>query len=117
MPIQTLTTAGDLDGTIELSNERPVMVLKHSTRCPISSAVRQEFETYAEGARGRGIDCRVVLVVENRALSQDIAARLGVQHQSPQAILVKNGQAVWNDSHHRVSVETLKAAEACSPPV
>jgi len=115
MTIQNLTTAEDIDGTLELSSEKPVMILKHSTRCPISFAVRQEFETYAEGAAGRGIDCRVVLVVENRALSQDIAARLGVRHQSPQAILLKNGQAVWHDSHDRVSVKTLEAAEARSP--
>ena len=114
MAIQTLTTAEDFDGTLELSNEKPVMILKHSTRCPVSSAAHQEFETYAEGAAGRGIACRIVLVVENRALSRDIASSLGVRHQSPQAILLKNGKALWHDSHDRVTVETLKAAEASS---
>jgi bacillithiol system protein YtxJ len=115
MTIQNVTTPEELDSTIELSSEKPVMILKHSTRCPISFAARQQFEAYAEGAHGRGTDCRIVLVVENRALSQDIAARLGVRHQSPQAILVRNGQAVWHDSHDRVSVDTLEAAEADSP--
>jgi bacillithiol system protein YtxJ len=116
MTIQSLTTAEDLDGTLELSNEKPVMILKHSTRCPVSFAARQEFETYAESAVERGIACCLVLVVENRALSQEIAARLGVRHQSPQVIFLKNGEALWHDSHDRVNVEALKSAESNPSP-
>ncbi|MEE3181603.1 MAG: monothiol bacilliredoxin BrxC family protein, partial [Planctomycetota bacterium] len=51
------------------------------------------------------------LVVEDRPVSLELAERLGVLHQSPQAILVRDGQAVWNDSHEGVTSAALKDAE------
>jgi bacillithiol system protein YtxJ len=106
-----LRSSDDLERLLELSDERPVMILKHSTRCPISSFARREFEEYATGAASRGVSCALVLVVEDRPLSLEIAAQLGVRHQSPQAILLRERRAVWNDSHERLTAAALREAE------
>ena len=87
------------------------MILKHSTRCPVSAFALQEFRQYADGAESRGIECAIVRVVEERPLSLGIAEALGVRHQSPQAILVKRGAAVWNDSHEGVTASALEESE------
>jgi len=88
------------------------MILKHSTRCPISAFAQQEFQRYADDAASRGVECAMVLVVEEKSVSGEVAKTLAVRHQSPQAILVKNRQAVWNDSHEGVNAPALVEAEA-----
>ena len=109
--IRALKTSEDLEDLLARSVSSPVVILKHSTRCPISTHAHGEFNEYAASATGRGVVCAVVLVVEDRPLSLEIAERLGVPHQSPQAILVRDGDAVWNDSHERVSALALQQAE------
>lgn len=110
-PIRDWTTSSDFRGALGISDEKPVMVFKHSTRCPVSARAYREFDVYAESATERGVECVVVRVVENRGLSEEIATTLNVTHQSPQAILILAGQALWSESHHGVTVLALQAAE------
>lgn len=52
----------------------------------------------------------LVRVIEERPVSLALAERVGVQHQSPQALLIKNGKVIWHDSHGRITAAALKAA-------
>jgi|TARA_B100000809_G_scaffold205149_2_gene206785 bacillithiol system protein YtxJ len=106
-----LSTSEELSGLLELSEQRPVMVFKHSTRCPISTFAQREVMSYLPAARERGVHCVMILVVEDRPVSLELAELLGVRHQSPQVILVRDGQAVWNDSHEGVTCAALEVAE------
>ena len=87
---------------LNTSNEHPVVVLKHSTTCPISAAAYREF-TSAELQ-----DAYLVKVIEQRDVSNEIAKDLQVQHASPQAIVIHKGQATWQATHHQITVEALK---------
>ncbi len=58
------------------------------------------------------IGLAIVRVIEERPVSLAVAERIGVPHQSPQAILIRDGKGVWHDSHWRITVETLKQAVA-----
>jgi bacillithiol system protein YtxJ len=49
-------------------------------------------------------------VIEERPVSLAFADKVGAKHASPQAVLVKNGRAVWHDSHYNITVNALKAA-------
>ncbi len=109
--IQAVKTTEDLDELLVRCESAPVMVLKHSTRCPISTHAHQEFVEYAPGAAERGVECAVILVVEDRGVSLDLAERVGVRHQSPQALLLRAGEVVWHDSHERINALTLEQAE------
>ncbi len=90
-----LTDAEALDELFQLSHTRPVILFKHSSTCPISSAAYSEMSNYAG-------DVALVVVQRARDISREIEARTGVRHESPQAIVLRDGQAVWNASHWNV---------------
>jgi len=54
----------------------------------------------------------LVRVIEERPVSLGLADRIGLRHESPQAILIKDGKPLWHDSHYRITVDALKAAVA-----
>ena len=83
-------------------------VFKHSTRCPISSRADTEVTRFAH--RHPDVPVHRVLVVEHRPVSLAVAERLGVTHQSPQAILVRDGNAVWDASHGGITADALAGA-------
>lgn len=91
------------------------LVFKHSSTCPISAAVHDRFLAWAAALTADHVALYEVLVIEDRSLSQRIAADLGVEHQSPQAILLEDGRAVWHASHWAITGERLDAALA-NPP-
>ena len=98
----------DLDQLLERSGTDPVLIFKHSTQCSISIDVYEEFLRFTEAAPDAA--CGVVLVIENRALSDNIAAKLGVRHESPQAIVVQNGRQTWHAAHWSVTADALVKA-------
>ena len=95
-----LADADALEELFELSHSRPVVLFKHSTTCPISSAAYQEISQY-EG------DIALLIVQSARELSRAVETRTGVRHESPQAIVLREGRAVWNASHWRVRAEEV----------
>src|SRR5437016_6293480 len=87
----------DFEQLLDRSKTNSVLIFKHSTQCPISSQAYDEFTRFARSAGD--IACGVVLVIENRDLSDAIAERLKIRHESPQAIVVKDGHVIWHASH------------------
>jgi bacillithiol system protein YtxJ len=100
----------DLEQLLDRSKTDPVLIFKHSTQCPISMQAYEEFVDFAEGARS--LLCCAVLVIENRRLSNIIAERFGVRHESPQALLIKDGRVVWHASHWSITSDSLGDALA-----
>jgi bacillithiol system protein YtxJ len=100
-----LTDLGQLNEIIALSNEKPVAIFKHSTRCSVSRMALKQFENefnYSDKVTPYFLD-----LIEYRAISNEIASRFGVTHQSPQLILVKEGKAIYNVSHSDIDAEEL----------
>ncbi len=103
-----LNSVDDLNKAIELSNEKPVVIYKHSTRCSISSMALNRLErawTNTENIEPFYLD-----LIEHRDLSQKIAEDLNVMHESPQLILIKDAKAIYNASHMDISFRDLVAA-------
>jgi bacillithiol system protein YtxJ len=98
----------DLEQLLETSKRGPVLIFKHSTQCSISSRACQEFQKFAESAGD--LTCGLVHIIENRALSNTIAERLNVPHESPQVIVVSNGRVTWHASHWSITVDSLNQA-------
>lgn len=110
--MKTLTelhSVDDLDRALEQSAQRPVLIFKHSLTCPISSRAFREFETYLENPNP-GVDYNLITIQTSRPVSNEAAARLDIEHESPQAILVKNGRAVWTASHFGITESSLDEA-------
>jgi bacillithiol system protein YtxJ len=97
-----LTDLGQLNEIIDLSIEKPVLIFKHSTRCSISRMVLKQFENEFD-LQDKVIPYYLDLL-EFRNVSNEIAIRFRVTHQSPQIILVKDGKAVYNASHESIDI-------------
>lgn len=88
------------------------LVFKHSTTCPISARAHEAFLQWADGLGDEAVRLYRVHVIEDRPLSQRIADDTGVAHQSPQALLVRSGRALWHASHYAITGASLAAATA-----
>lgn len=93
----------------EGSGERPVVILKHSTTCPVSANALREYERYLSGEINSDATYLLVKVIESRPVSNQIAEDVGIKHESPQVIYVKDKASYWNASHWAVTEEHLKA--------
>ncbi|MBY0146550.1 bacillithiol system redox-active protein YtxJ [Neobacillus niacini] len=91
-----------------LKKEDKFFLLKHSLTCPISHAAYQEYEKYA--TENEGVPAYYLAVQEARPLSNEIAEKFEIKHESPQAILIKNGDAIWNASHWKITNRSLANA-------
>lgn len=102
-PISDLSQLNEM---IVESAEKPVIIFKHSTRCGVSRMVLKQFET--EFDLHEKITPYFLDLLENRNVSNEIASRFGVSHKSPQLIVIKAGNAVFNDSHGSIDVSKLE---------
>lgn len=100
-----LTDLNDLESMIQESFQHPVVVFKHSTRCSISRMALRQFE--ADWNLEGKITPYFLDLLEYRPISNAIVERLGVVHQSPQVIVIKDGQAVYDASHEGIAVVAL----------
>jgi len=106
---QDINTVEELEGLLAESKSRPALLFKHSVACPISFRAFREFESFLESANP-AVAYGVITVQTARPVSDEAATRLGLRHETPQAILVNNGREVWNASHHEITTESLQEA-------
>lgn len=91
-----ITDTNDLEQVLERSHEAPVILFKHSSTCPISSAAYRQMSELT-------LDVSLVVVQRARDVSNEIAARTGIVHESPQVVVVRNGKPVWTASHYDIT--------------
>ncbi|ANE47780.1 general stress protein [Paenibacillus swuensis] len=104
-----ITQLNEWEEALERSGEQPLVILKHSTTCPVSSSALEEFDTYLDGTPNENYKYLMVKVIESRPVSNKIAEDLQVKHASPQIILVKNKEQGWNTSHWSITDKHIKA--------
>jgi bacillithiol system protein YtxJ len=100
-----------LDGLLAESADRPVLLFKHSYSCGTSAEALDELLAHLGETAG---DARyaMVTVQTHRDVSNAVAQRLGVRHETPQALLVRDGRVVWSASHFRVTADAVARAIA-----
>jgi bacillithiol system protein YtxJ len=104
-----ITTLEEWNAVLERSAERGQVVLKHSTACPISSNALEEYNHYLQDNPNSDVDYVLVKIIESRPVSNQIAEDLGVKHESPQIIYVKNKLKYWAASHWSITTEHMTA--------
>ena len=105
--MQQLADEASLDAAFA---EPLFLLLKHSPVCPISNSVRLEVETFV--ADHPDVHVGMVDVIAGRQISQAVALRTGIPHESPQVLLLKEGQVVWHENHWRITAARLTDALA-----
>lgn len=105
-----LQTMADLEALLDSSGTQPVLVFKHSTTCPVSARAHREWEAFQATSAAEKVKLAWVRVIEERPVSLALAEKVGVKHESPQALLIKDGQALWNTSHRGITAASLTEA-------
>lgn len=103
----TLDKMEQFDEIDEISQTKSVVLFKHSTRCSISRMALKQFDAEFNYPEEK-IDWYLLDLLNHRDLSNEIASRYNVMHQSPQIVVIRNGKAVFNASHDSISAEDLK---------
>lgn len=107
--VNEIGSIDELNAVLEQSAREPVFIFKHSTRCAISSGAAHRVDEFIESTDDLPA-FYMLKVVENRPASNELAERLGVRHQSPQLILIRDGKAAWDASHHHITPEAIQKA-------
>ncbi|QHS63096.1 bacillithiol system redox-active protein YtxJ [Chitinophaga agri] len=99
-----LTTEHQLSEIKESSVTRPVVIFKHSTRCSISAMAKARLE---KAAAPETIDFYYLDLIKFRDISNRIAADFNVEHESPQILLIRNGECVYDESHSGITMDDI----------
>jgi bacillithiol system protein YtxJ len=105
MEIKKLTSIDEMNQFVQQSGKH--LLFKHSTTCPISAQAHEEFQAFVKDTN---TSAAIVLVIEDRPVSNQIAEQFGIKHESPQVFLLEDGQVRWNTSHWKITREALKEA-------
>ena len=100
-----LKDLGQLNEIVDLSNDQAVLIFKHSTRCSISRMALKNFEK--EFDLEEKIIPYFLDLLNHRDISNEIANRFEVVHQSPQLLVIKNGKAIFTASHSDIDATIL----------
>ena len=94
-----------MDQAEKSSYEHSVVLFKHSVTCGISSFAKSKIDDMAidENFKFYYLD-----LLSHRDISNEIASRFGVIHQSPQIVIVRNGKAIFDVSHHAIESSIIK---------
>ncbi len=101
-----LSDLAELEAAIAESCERPVLLFKHSRTCGISCEALDELQTHVDRTASTAA-YKLITVQSHRGLSDAAATRFGIRHETPQAILLRDGRPVWNASHFRITASNL----------
>ncbi len=97
IPLESLS---QLDEIESLSAGKKVLIFKHSTRCGISSMVLKMFKSTFKPDENKVL--YYLDLLNHRNISNEIADRFGVTHQSPQLLVIENGSCINHGSHHQI---------------
>jgi bacillithiol system protein YtxJ len=102
-----LTDVEQLSKLDELSAVKPVLIYKHSTRCNISSAALGRIERTWKDENENSVTPYYLDLIQYRSVSNAIALRYNVQHESPQVLLIKQGRCVCSQTHMGINVPEI----------
>jgi bacillithiol system protein YtxJ len=107
--VRELHARADLDRALQASHEHPILLFTHSRSCGLS---RYALDLVCEACRAlkQSVAVNVITVQDSRILADVAVARLGVRHQTPQALVVRNEQVVWSRSHSSITSRAVRAA-------
>ncbi len=106
LPWQELNSIEQLDKITKSSKTKTQAIFKHSTRCGISRMVIRNFESSFDIDENQ-IDLYYLDLLNYRDVSSEISARFQVFHESPQFIVIRNGETVHHSSHSMITPQVL----------
>src|SRR5690349_3744349 len=99
-----LTDEEQLKQIVSKSQLRPQVIFKHSTRCSISAVALQRLQRVSQPS---DIDFYFLDLLAYRGLSNKVAEVFKVPHESPQVLLIRDGECVFEESHMGISMNDI----------
>lgn len=106
MQWNSLNSVNDIHRIVESSKTKPQVIFKHSTTCPISGMAKMRVEDNISGLK-KDADFHYLDLLRYRDISSQIAENLSVHHESPQIILLVDGEVIYDASHFDISIDEL----------
>ena len=104
---ENLENIGQLKEIKRLSDIKPVLIFKHSTRCSISSMAWDRMRRNWKDTDTEKVTPYYLDLISYRDVSNAVASEFGIRHESPQVILIKNGEAVYDNSHMGINYQVI----------
>lgn len=104
---KTITNETDLEQIVELSKSTTCLIYKHSTRCTMSEMMKFVLEDEWDFEEGE-IQPFYLDILAHKSLAKKIADDFQVYHQSPQVLLIQNGECTYDEDHRDISVEEIR---------
>ena len=106
----------EFDRLLAASERRPLLLFKHSYTCGTSAEALDELLAHL-GESTTDADYAMVTVQTHRSVSRAVAEKLGVRHETPQVLLIRDRRVVWSASHFGVTADALEQAIRRHSPV
>ncbi len=107
-----LTSAEQLENIKAESSQQPVIIFKHSTSCSISATAKNRLERQWDEAGLENVKPYYLDLLSYRSVSNQIASTFDVRHESPQLLLIRNGECTSDWSHLGIRLDEVKKALA-----
>lgn len=105
-----LSNVAQLETIKKESHNQPQLIFKHSTRCSISSMAKNRLDRSEAPA---GVQFYYLDLIAHRDISNKIAEDFLVEHESPQVLLIRNGECIYDESHNGINIDEIaEQAEA-----
>lgn len=99
-----LTSEEQLRDIRKMSTQKPQVIFKHSTRCGTSAWIKNSLE---RSEPAENVDFYYLDVISYRPLARKVAEEFNVHHESPQVLIIRNGECIYDESHHSISMEEI----------
>lgn len=105
-----LRDVNELDEIKKKSQEQPVVIFKHSTSCPISGMAINRLERSWDSQEMSDIKPYYLDLIRHRNISNMIEEKFGIPHESPQILVIKGGNVIYDTSHMGINYQDVKQA-------
>lgn len=106
MPFIPLISTNQLENLDVNSNSRIQIIYKHSTRCSVSRMTEKIVTEEMNALLTQQTDVYYLDLLQFRSVSNEIASRYNITHESPQLLVIKDGDCIYHASHSDVSIQT-----------
>lgn len=104
---EKLNSIEQLSEIDEISKTQPVLIFKHSTRCSVSAASLNRLERKWDSQKAGSLVMYFLDLLAYREISNELVRKYGVKHESPQVLMIKEGECIYHNSHFGISFEEL----------
>lgn len=104
MDWKVLSDEAELQDIIRKSGSRPQVIFKHSTRCSISSVAKGRLERFDAPSN---MDFYFLDLIRYRDISNKVSELFLVEHESPQVLVIRNGECVYDESHISINMQDI----------